>query len=66
MPLLHYSHVRKDSQSLQRRLELFNRAAGEDRHRLSESYPRLPRAFFHHLDAGLAGRLIMLPIHTQD
>ncbi|MCL2123396.1 MAG: glycosyl transferase family 2 [Desulfovibrionaceae bacterium] len=63
MPLLHYSHVRKDSRSLQRRLEVFNRAAGEERHRLSESYPRLPRAFFHHMDAAFAGRLIMLPTH---
>ena len=61
MPLLHYSHVRKDSGSLQRRLEVFNRAAGEDRHRLSGSYPRLPRAFFHQLDATFAGGLIMLP-----
>jgi len=61
MPLLHYSHVRKDSRSLQRRLELFNRAAGEERHRLSGNYPRLPRAFFHQLDESLAGRLIMLP-----
>jgi hypothetical protein len=59
MPLLHYSHVRKDSRSLQRRLEVFNRAAGEERHRLSGSYPRLPRAFFHHVDETL--RLIMLP-----
>ena len=61
MPLLHYSHVRKDSRSLQRRLEVFNLAAGEERHRLSGSYPRLPRAFFHQLDEALAGRLIMLP-----
>ena len=61
MPLLHYSHVRKDSRSLQRRLEVFDRAAGEDRHRLSGSYPRLPRAFFHQLDELFAGRLIMLP-----
>jgi hypothetical protein len=61
MPLLHYSHVRKDSGSLQRRLEVFNRAAGEERHRLSGSYPRLPRPFFHQLDEALAGRLIMLP-----
>jgi hypothetical protein len=61
MPLLHYSHVRKDSQSLRRRLEVFNRAAGEERHRLSGSYPRLPGAFFYDLDEALAGRLIMLP-----
>jgi hypothetical protein len=61
MPILHYSHVRKDSGSLQRRLEVFNRAAGGERHRLSGSYPRLPREFFQHLDAALAGRLIMLP-----
>ncbi|MDR2696245.1 MAG: hypothetical protein LBC79_07710 [Deltaproteobacteria bacterium] len=61
MPLLHYSHVRKDSRSLQRRLDVFNRAAGEARHRLSGSYPRLPRAFFDHVDEALAGRLIMLP-----
>jgi hypothetical protein len=61
MPLLHYSHVRKDSRSLQRRLEVFNLAAGEERHRLSESYPRLSRVFFHHLDEIFAGRLIMLP-----
>jgi hypothetical protein len=61
MPILHYSHVRKDSRSLQRRLDVFNRAAGEERHRLSGSYPRLPRAFFHDLDEALAGRLIMLP-----
>ena len=64
MPLLHYSHVRKDRRSLQRRLELFNRAAGEERHRLSENYPSLPRAFFHHMDAAFAERLIMLPRHT--
>ena len=61
MPILHYSHVRKDRRSLQRRLEVFNRAAGEERHRLSGGYPRLPRAFFHGLDEALAGRLIMLP-----
>jgi glycosyltransferase involved in cell wall biosynthesis len=61
MPILHYSHVRKDSGSLQRRLEVFNRAAGEERHRLSGGYPRLPRAFFQHLDEALAGQLIMLP-----
>jgi hypothetical protein len=60
MPLLHYSHVRKDSGSLQRRLELFNRAAGEDMHRLSGSYPRLPLEFFHHMDEA-GGGLIMLP-----
>jgi hypothetical protein len=61
MPLLHYSHVRKDSRSLQRMLDVFNRAAGEELHRLSGSYPRLPRAFFQQLDEALAGRLIMLP-----
>jgi len=65
MPLLHYSHVSKDSRSLKRRLEVFNRAAGAERHRLSESYPRLPRAFFHAMDASFAGRLIMLPILAQ-
>ena len=61
MPLVHYSHVRKDSRSLRRRLEFFNQAAGEERHRLSESYPRLPRAFFDHVDEAIAGRLTILP-----
>ena len=61
MPILHYSHVRKDRRSLQRRLDLFNQAAGEERHRLSGSYPRLSRVFFHNLDKALAGRLIILP-----
>jgi hypothetical protein len=65
MPILHYSHVRKDSRSLRRRLEVFNRAAGEERHRLSESYPRLPRTFFHYMDAAFAGRLIMLSTHPS-
>jgi len=61
LPILHYSHVRKDSGSLRRRLEVFNRAAGEERHLLSAGYPRLPLEFFRRMDESLAGRLIILP-----
>ena len=61
LPILHYSHVRKDGGSLQRRLEVFNRAAGEELHRLSGSYPRLPLEFFRRPAEAFAGRLIMLP-----
>jgi hypothetical protein len=59
--LLHYSHVRKDSRTLEQRLEMFNRAAGKEMHRLSEGYPRLPAAFFREIGGAFADRLLILP-----
>lgn len=60
-PILHYSHVRKAGADLARRLEIFDQAAGEARHRLSAEYPRLPVAFFQKLRGDSEERLFLLP-----
>ncbi len=45
IPLLHYSHISKNFDELQNRLEVFN-AAGQPKHTLSAAYPALHEDFF--------------------
>ncbi len=45
IPLLHYSHISKNFDELQNRLEVFN-AAGQPKHTLSAAYPYLYEDFF--------------------
>lgn len=47
--LLHYSHARKSRVHLAERLQVFDQAAGQPRHVLSEAYPCLPIDFFTHI-----------------
>ncbi len=45
LPLVHYSHIYKNTEQLRQRLATFN-AAGSVEHKLSEAYPRLHKDFF--------------------
>lgn len=60
--LLHYSHARKSRASLVARLHVFDQAAGQPQHVLSEAYPCLPVEFFVQVREGFGvNTLLQLP-----
>ena len=66
MPILHYSHILKDRQSLTQRLAVFNAAAGKPLHTLSAAYPSLPRELLDTAALPFArDNILLLPLQAE-